>query len=154
MTAAAIVVSTGRYVIRYAIRKRFGWEDLSHLLALVTMIGTIACYQAFLPNVYYFIQVERELVRPPSQRELLELYIRDWKLQYTTTVLWLATTWLVKLSFLLFYRDLFRVDRNFMRAWWAVLTVIFLTWWTCIAGTVWVMNCGSLKDSLKFFRTF
>lgn len=44
--------------------------------------------------------------------------------------------WLVKLSFLLFYRFLFQSSATFKKVWWAVLAFTLLTFWVPIAGVL------------------
>ena len=47
----------------------------------------------------------------------------------------------VKASFLLLYRQIFKISKTFTRAWWITTTFVFLTFLALLAGAL--TQCGS-----------
>lgn len=72
----------------------------------------------------------------PSQNELLGLYEYNHRLSNVNNCFLYLVFWIVKLSFLLFYRFLFRTSAPFKKVWWGVLAFTLLTFWVPIAGVL------------------
>ena len=72
----------------------------------------------------------------PSPAELIGLYEHNERLSTVNNCFLYLVFWLVKLSFLLFYRLLFQSSAAFKKVWWAVLTFTVLTFWVPIAGVL------------------
>ena len=70
--------------------------------------------------------------RPPES--VLKAYFRG--IVGATMQFWVCI-YLIKLSFLLFYRKIFGVNRIFMRAWWIVALFQFITFWACFLAPLW-----------------
>ena len=115
------------------------------------MIAMVGVFQSMFRDGYYFTAIQRKLVPLPTEDVYIDLYINYRKRADAIATLFFTSTWLVKFTFLLLYRTIFEVNRNFMRAWWLVLVFVFVTYWVAIAGT-WT-QCGPTKDSFKLSKS-
>jgi hypothetical protein len=86
----------------------------------------------------YVVFATKQHPPPPAQ------VMRFRQLQTPLTLSFMISHWSVKFSFLFFYRLLFWVSEPFMRAWWVITTITFITLFVPIAGNV--TKCGSPKD--------
>lgn len=138
MTGIAGAFTLARFSIRgYMTRWSFTlWsllDDIFHLLAMVFLI-----VHGF-TNVNA-INAKAELAvllaaKPPTAAGDLVSYYRHSRAVNTTSNFFLYTTfWLVKFSFLMFYRHLFDISTAFRKAWWVVLAFTFVTWWVPLGG--------------------
>lgn len=143
MTAAAMVLTFGRYLIRFRTLAKFCWDDAAHALALVTMIAVVSLYTAFFPQIYLIDDVARGKARKPSASE----YLPYLKLQVAVSVCWWVSVYAVKMSFLLLYRMLFVVSTALNLIWWSIAAFTIVTFWVCIAGEL--TTCGASKNLLK-----
>lgn len=81
--------------------------------------------------------------KPTPEAELLHSYQHVRYLNTINNCLLHLVFWLVKISFLLFYRQLFRTSAQFRKIWWAVLAFTLATFWVPIAGVL--VNCAHAK---------
>ena len=77
--------------------------------------------------------LNKEVPMPPEAE-----YVYSYKkIRYFTLAgtveMWLCY-WLVKLTFIIFYRQLFDVSKRFRTLWWITLAFTLLTFWVPIAG--------------------
>lgn len=144
MTALAIALSGLRYWIRLWTPKKYMWDDLTHILALGTFIASVALYQTVFRDGYYIEGLQRKLTPLPSQEVYVDLYARFQHRAIAVTILSCTTLWLVKATFLLFYRQIFWIDEPFRKAWWAVTFFIIITYWATVAGVL--VRCGSVEN--------
>lgn len=105
------------------------WDDLSHGLAVATLVAYIATYT---PTIMQ--------AQPLSDSDLA-LYIRY---ILALSLLFWVCIYLIKLSFLLLYRKLFGVSQRFMRVWWAVAIFTLITFLACILASFWVCSSPGL----------
>ncbi|KAL8849248.1 MAG: hypothetical protein Q9221_005778 [Calogaya cf. arnoldii] len=146
LTAVAIVLSIGRFTIRYATAGRFHLDDASHLLSLLLLIGLAAAYTTGFPYSVRIARINRkEEVPPPPTDPFYRKYLQ---LRLVVTLLVFMVLWSVKATFLIFYRLLFDVSRTFIRMWWAAVALVFATFWVCIGSTLTL--CGSASDLFDF----
>ena len=133
-TSIAIVLSVGRYYIRYRIAHTVDLSDISHAIALVFLIALTvqATMSAPLIKKLYFPNSGDE----PTAADVA--LILRYQLSFGLT--YLIALYCVKFSFLFFYRLLFGVLQSFMQAWWAVTVFTFLTFWPCLVTNL--ANCG------------
>ena len=143
MTAAAMLLTFGRFLIRFRTLAKFCWDDAAHALALVTMIAVVSLYTAFFPQIYLIDDVARGKARKPSASE----YLPYLKLQIAVSVCWWVSVYAVKMSFLLLYRMLFVVSTALNLIWWSIVAFTIVTFWVCIAGEL--TTCGPSKNLLK-----
>ena len=122
MTGVGLGLTVGRYIIRKRTLGHLEWDDLAHGLGVCMLIGYASTYTASFRRDYEVTFWAADQGPTPSE-ETLGLYIRS--IVAVTLQFWVCI-YFIKLSFLLFYRRLFGVSRNFMKAWWAVATL-----WSC-----------------------
>ena len=141
MAGIAILLSFGRWAIRYTVRKRFFWDDFTHLLALLTMIAYVGVAQSSNTVEYRVNAIENGQVQTPPPEVLEALLSLYRNLQLAESLLIWTELWLIKLTFMLFYRLLFEVSSTFMTLWWSMLIFLFVTYWIPIAGALTL--CGT-----------
>ena len=145
-TTIAIILSIGRFAIRYAIASRFYWDDASHLLSVVLLIALAGAYTAGFPYSARIARISRKQEpAPPLTDPFYHSYLQ---IRTVVTLLVFMVLWTVKATFLIFYRLLFEVSRTFIRAWWAAVAFVFASFWVCIASTFTL--CGSARDLYNF----
>ena len=137
---AAIVLTAGRYAIRGWMLRKLDWDDATHLLALVVLVAYVATYTAMFPINFAVEDWVTGNGEMPSVA-VLELYLHY---EMAVWLLFWVIIYLVKFSFLLFYRSIFGVSRTFKKAWWAVTVFTFLTFWACFFAMFWSCNTPSL----------
>ncbi|KAL8988843.1 MAG: hypothetical protein Q9169_008489 [Polycauliona sp. 2 TL-2023] len=146
LTAVAIVLSVGRFAIRYATAGRFHLDDASHLLSLLLLIGLAAAYTTGFP---YSVRIARINAGQEEAPPLTDPFFRTYlQLRLVVTLLVFMVLWTVKATFLIFYRLLFDVSRTFIRMWWTAVALVFATFWVCIGSTFTL--CGSASDLYDF----
>ena len=118
-----VILSIGRYGIRYIMRRKFYWDDLFHglaVLALVIFVPVTACMLRGLDGL-------------------------DWLYLMAYLVSFVCCIWFVKFSFLFFLRLLFWTNQRFRAPW------KLIAWSTCAAFcalTGWaVVQCVYEKES-------
>lgn len=135
LTGVAGALTVGRYTIRYVNSRRFFWDDLVHLFALVVLIVHGGTNQLSLNSKATIANAVASKPRP-SQSYLLGLYEHNQRLSSVNNCFLYLVFWIVKLSFLMLYRFLFQASRPFKKAWWVVLAFTVLTFWIPIAGVL------------------
>lgn len=145
-TTVAIVLSTGRFAIRYVIASRFYWDDASHLLSVVLLVALAGAYTVGFPHYARIARISRKQEpAPPLTDPFYHNYLQT---RTVVTLLVIMVLWTVKATFLILYRLLFEVSRTFIRAWWAAVAFVFASFWVCIASTFTL--CGSARDLYNF----
>ncbi|KAL8728534.1 MAG: hypothetical protein Q9166_005356 [cf. Caloplaca sp. 2 TL-2023] len=142
LTSVAIVLSIGRFTIRYATAGRFHLDDASHLLSLLLLIGLASAYTSGFPYSVRISRINRKEERAPPLTD--PFYRKYLQLRLVITLLVFMVLWSVKATFLIFYRLLFDVSNTFNRMWWAAVALVFATFWVCIGSTLTL--CGSASD--------
>lgn len=75
--------------------------------------------------------------------ELLHLYQRNHDLGTVNNCFLYLVFWIVKVSFLLFYRLLFQTSATFKKVWWGVLAFTLVTVWIPLGGVL--ATCAGAK---------
>ena len=104
------------------------------------LLGYVSTYTAGFPRDYQVEFWAASKEGPPPSVGTLDLYVRS--IIAVTLQFWVCI-YLIKLSFLLFYRRLFGVSRDFMKAWWAVLAFTAVTFLACFLATLWSCSTPS-----------
>jgi hypothetical protein len=138
LTAFCILLTIGRFTIRYRVRHRFYSDDIFHLSALIWLIISNALVEAMFPPARIMFEGPPGVKPPPSTVTKFR------KLQTAMTITFFVSQFSVKFSFLFFYKELFWVSQRFMRAWWCVGTFVFLGFWAVLAGNL--TQCGDVRD--------
>ncbi|MCJ1477740.1 hypothetical protein MMC13_006413 [Lambiella insularis] len=161
LTGAAALLTAGRYTIRYfftqlVVNKWTLADDGFHLASLIALIIFDATNQT---HNSAKLNLDASSANPATpQADILSGYYNLLALSRANNCFLYLVFWLVKFSFLLFYRSLFDVSSKFRKAWWVVLAYTFLSFWgplggvlaTC-AGASSVLDFVSCNDD-KFFR--
>lgn len=146
LTTVAILLSLGRFAIRYATASRFYWDDASHLLSVLLLIALAGAYTAGFPYSARIARIGlKEEAAPPLTDPFYHTYLQY---RLVVTLLVFMVLWTVKATFLLFYRLLFEVSWTFIRLWWAAVALTFASFWVCIGSTFTI--CGSASDLYNF----
>ncbi|KAL9025149.1 MAG: hypothetical protein Q9196_005985 [Gyalolechia fulgens] len=146
LTAVAILLSIGRFTIRYFTAGRFYLDDASHLLSILLLVGLASAYTIGFPYSARIARISaKEEKAPPLTDPFYHKYLQ---LRLTVTLLVFMVLWSVKATFLIFYRLLFDVSKTFVRLWWAAVAVTFATFWVCIGSTFTL--CGSASHLYDF----
>lgn len=122
LTGVCILLTIGRYAIRFKISKRFFGDDIAHLCALGWLI-------IFSSITEYMLQTLELPGMDPPQSAISEFC----RLQTAQGATFYFLHWTVKFS-LLFYRELFWVSQSFRRAWWCVAAFVLLGLGVALAG--------------------
>ena len=133
MTATACALTIGRYVIRYVYAQKLYWDDLAHFIALVTLIAHGATNQVTLERKADVAAAVKAQV-PADQ--LLAMYQHLVALDRGNNCLLYLVFWEGKVSFLLFYRHLFRTNSRFNVVWWIVLVITVCLVWAPLGGVL------------------
>ena len=145
-TTIAIILSSGRFAIRYATASRFFWDDASHLLSVILLIALAGAYTAGFPYSARIARISLKQEAPPPLTD--PFYHTYLQLRLVVTLLVFMVLWTVKATFLIFYRLLFEVSHTFVRVWWAAVALTFGSFWVCIGSTFTL--CGSARDLYDF----
>lgn len=129
LAGLCILLTLGRYVIRYRVSLRFYKDDMAHLCALGWLIIFCSITQAMFGPTHTMLQ-SLALETPPPPATVSEFC----RLQTAQGATFYFLHWTVKLAFLLFYRELFWVSRTFIRAWWCVAAFVLIGLGVALAG--------------------
>ena len=140
------MLTAGRFAIRYRTMHKLQLDDALHGLAALFLIAHITTFTIAFPLIcslaYSLVHIELGVddAKPPSASDIN----RSNRLGVAVTVTLWFTIYLVKFSFLAFYRKLFGVFREFMIAWWIVLAFTVATFLANFIALFWC--CGAPKD--------
>jgi len=140
LTAVAILLSFGRYWIRYTYVSALEVSDGFHFVALLLLIAISIQYTAGFPNLNKISFPDPN--NPPTGADL-NLYQH---LAVSASCIWFIAIYCVKFSFLFFYRTVFGVSKKFMRVWWVVLVFTILSLAASLAMEL--TTCGGKTKNL------
>lgn len=124
MTAVAVLLTTGRFIIHWRKNRKLHWDDWLNALALMFLVATICLFEIYVPIEYNAILYSMGLsTRPPTDLEA----VRDMKLNIADILLFFCTVYSVKASFLALYWQIFQVSRGFRIAWYSLTTYIIVS---------------------------
>ncbi|MCJ1388100.1 hypothetical protein MMC18_000944 [Xylographa bjoerkii] len=109
-------------------------DDLSMLLSLVAPIVFDATNQTH--NAYKLEVAAAAADKATSKADLPSMYNYLLVLSRVNNCFLYLIFWLVKVSFLMFYRSLFNVSRPFRKVWWVFLVYTVVTFWVPIGGVL------------------
>ena len=109
-------------------------DDYVHGLALLVLIAYSSTYTVMIPLDYSMKSWTTGSGDQPSESDVRK-YIH---LELVVSAQFWLVIYLVKISFLIFYRRIFGVSRGFLRAWWAVLIFTLSTFSANFIATFWV----------------
>jgi len=130
ITATGILFTFLRFFVRWNHHRRFFWDDALQLAAMICLIilavlnelqhDTIYALQAAAPKEgddagFTFVHVITDATREQAKQQFVAIII-----------FWICL-WLIKASFLSFYRRLFYNLQGYMRWWWVVAVTCIVT---------------------------
>ena len=119
MNGLAIVLSIGRYVIRFKSSNALGLSDAFHLVSLLLLIAFSIVETKYFG---FIVAVSFPTTGAPSNTD----FIKWLKIIATTSFCWFVGIYCIKFSFLFFYRTLFKIDKTFRKVWWIIFTFLIL----------------------------
>lgn len=137
-TALNILLTVGRYHIRFVVHRHFYCDDFAHLVALITSIAASIITQVEFGPASELVSISPGTV--PS-KDAATKFIKQ---QVIRSIFAYTSLYAVKFSFLLFYKRLFWVSSGFRKGFWAVAVFSFVGFWVSIAGIL--TQCGPAKD--------
>ncbi|MCJ1282711.1 hypothetical protein MMC26_002036 [Xylographa opegraphella] len=140
LTGVAGVFTVARYAIRgYITRWSFTkWsllDDIFHLLAFIVLIAH-GVTNGIANDAKAQLKVLLSAEPKTSEAVLLAFYHHLYQLNSVNNCFLYSVFWLVKFSFLMFYRHLFDISTTFRKAWWFVLGLTVVTFWVPIGGVL------------------
>ena len=135
-----MALSIGRFAIRNFVTRQLHWDDLFHLLALLVLIAKTVTTQVSDGLNKRLGPILGGVVPMPPEAQFFAMYrkVRYFDI-FSNIEMWLCY-WLVKLTFMMFYRLLFDVSKRFRMVWWITLTFVIVTFWPPVAGIMTI--CG------------
>lgn len=136
MVAIAILFAFLRFIIRlYALRKLLE-DDVAVMFALLLLLSLAIMYRYATPIMFELndIATGKEKLTP----DFISRAAVFLKLQFAIIVLFWTTIWVVKISFLIFYRTLFSGLPDHMFGWWIAsgfTAVTYLLSWAFQLGS-------------------
>lgn len=137
LTGVSIVLTIGRFIIRYRTRSALQWDDLTHGFALLALLVFMALYTRLFPLTVELLLYSVGVGPMPSPAQLSKFF----HLLVPTEIMFWVVLYAVKVTFLLLYREIFGVKKNFMRFWWAVMAYTIITFLIAFFTVFW--SCGS-----------
>ena len=146
VVAMAILFAIVRFLIRLFALKKLLPDDFAVAAALVVLLSLAIMYEYATPIMFELDRITKGL--DPSTPEFLPRAAVFLKLQFAIIVLFWTSIWVVKVSFLLFYRTLFTGLREHMVGWWLATgftTIAYLLCWAFQLG-----SCIPISDYFIF----
>lgn len=140
------MLTVGRYVIRFRVRRKFYYDDLAHLLAWGFMFGCSVVIQLDLTTMQSAQSYEPATDLP---RKVKVTYLTH---QVILRMFMILSVWFVKLAFMVLFRMLFWTSSMFRRLWWAVMGVLAITIWMPIIANF--ASCRSVSKIYNIGRLF
>ncbi|MCJ1383785.1 hypothetical protein MMC17_006899 [Xylographa soralifera] len=140
LTGVAGLFTIARYAIRgfitrWSFTKWSLLDDIFHLLALIVLVAHGAT-NGIANDAKAQLQVLLKADPKTSEAVLLAFYHHLYQLNTVNNCFLYSVFWLVKFSFLMFYRHLFDISTTFRKVWWWVLGFTVLTFWVPIGGVL------------------
>ena len=95
-------------------------------------------------NSYRLAESDRATVSTQPQLQMPQVWARERRMQTVSWYIHAVSMWLIRVTFMLFYRALFWVDRAFRKVWWIVMALLFVQ--VCISLALLITICGNLKN--------
>ena len=127
---------------RHTASRTLRCADYLNAAAVVALLATLLTMAFYQPS-----WTAKGMVSPKDEGPLIPDNIRPANLRSTITInlsFW-TILYLVKLSFMMLYRALFKVSKTFRAAWWGVMTFTTLAFLSTVLTIPFI--CGSLPHA-------
>lgn len=133
-----ICLTIGRIVgNRKSKNKTARCADYLNGAAAAVLVALLALQYRYLPLQYAIVQRAGGDFRVVLTRDDIRTFYR---VEFAAFVLFWTVLYLVKLSFLMLYRGLFRISETFRKWWWAALGFTAIAFLVDLLGSLWL--CG------------
>ena len=139
-TSLAILLSFGRFIIRKRMFAKLQPDGWSHAFALGILIPYMSLYTVLFPLTIAVGLFGAKKGPKPSQETLQRFF----RLEVIGQFLFWTVLYAVKLTFLLLYRQIFGINKVFVRWWWAVSTYTLVAFLACFLTPLWI--CGNPSE--------
>ena len=147
MTALAVGLTTGRFIIHWRKSRKIRCDDVFNAAAAILLVAYTTTYQLYVPSNYEAQLYNMGII---DKSPLGYDPVRTVKYTRANVLLFWLVIYAVKASFLALYWEIFHVSRRFRIAWMvlAVYTALsfFATWFS------YLWRCGSPKDLVNLRR--
>ncbi|KAI4269760.1 MAG: hypothetical protein L6R38_007348 [Xanthoria sp. 2 TBL-2021] len=143
VVGTAVLFAVARWGIRWYVL-RLLWDDAAVAVAVLLHLSLAVMYRYIIPIMFELDKVAKGEA-PPTQAFLSRAAI-FLKLQFAIIVLFWTTVWVVKISFLIFYRNLFASLREHMVGWWITSGFTAVAYLLC-----WAFQLGSCVPISHYF---
>ena len=140
LTFVGLALTFGRFVIRMRTKSSLKSDDFTQCFALLILIIYMAMYSALFPLTMELQLYSLKMGPKPSTAHLHKFF----HLLVPTEIFFWVVIYLVKLTFMLLYQQIFGVKKKFMVFWWIVLTYTILTFIAAVLTVFW--SCGSPSE--------
>lgn len=138
LTALDILLTAGRFLMRWRMLKRIRIDDIFNGLALLFLLVFMATWQQYVPAQYH----EQEYAAGVREDPPLHYNpIAVLKIDSANLIVYWCTIYAVKASFLALYWEIFEVSKRFRIAWSALAIYIGLSFAVSFLSFFW--HCGS-----------
>ena len=120
-----------RFYVRLKIFRRLHIEDALVLAAWLMNLANAAIWQKNSKNLYLFIAVESGQMARPAPEHFSYIYT-EFHSMFASYILFYTALWSIKLSFLLFFRELGNDIRRQRIFWYCVLAYTVASYITCL----------------------
>lgn len=132
-------MSVGRFIIRKRVLEGLRMDDLTHAFAVIVLIP----YQS-IGTMIYPLSIKLEAYGAQTSASSIPTFERLFRLELAGQFLFWIILYAVKFTFLIFFRQIFGVNRLFMKWWWALLVYTWLAFIASFLTALWV--CGDPSD--------
>lgn len=115
-TALSTLSITFRLISRWLVTRRIYWDDVCAVFAAILVLITACLWQWAAEDIYYILNLAAGLV--PLEADFLERLFRGLRASLIVELFFYTSLFLVKLSFLLFFRRLGSNVRGQKSIWW------------------------------------
>ncbi|KAL8906929.1 MAG: hypothetical protein Q9171_006062 [Xanthocarpia ochracea] len=144
VVAIAILFTFFRFTIRSYVLKKLLWDDIAVALATLINLSLAVMYRYIIPIMFELDKVANG--EEPVTQAFLTRAVIFLKLQFAIIVLFWTTVWVVKISFLIFYRQLFTGLPEHMLGWWLTSGFTAMAYLLC-----WAFQLGSCVPISHYF---
>ncbi|CAF9906088.1 hypothetical protein IMSHALPRED_004073 [Imshaugia aleurites] len=138
-TGLAILLSVGRFIIRKRVLEGLRMDDLTHAFAVIVLIP----YQS-IGTLIYPVSIQLEAYGATTSPASIATFEKLFRLELAGQFLFWIILYAVKFTFLIFFRQIFGVNRVFMKWWWALFVYTWLAFVASFLTALWV--CGDPSD--------
>lgn len=143
--AVAVISAFLRFACRWRVKRQVSMDDSLVYFALLNLLCMAVLYVLVTPTMFTLDAIAIGKESPPA--DLAERTAFYLKCQFAIIVMFWTTLWAVKISVLLFYKNLFNKLPKQMTLWWAVLGAVVALYLGC-----WGSQLASCEPIDSYFR--